>query len=274
MPTRDEQTTRGRPRTPTAGARGRPGPVPGHPPFPLRGALRSVALPLLLAALLEGGFLQQVGPPVSPVSSGAPVDAAAQHDSWESVPAPPSQELEVVGTIQATLDGKERAWYLVAGDPEGPLGSNAVWQVFEPSEGTRLANLAGLDTPDVPAELLARDVDPVEALAGADYSGSVLTVMFEFGPEDSSVRQELPDPDGLGGVMYLSDASRIGDPAVTYFLADGAVHVTRIEARRSGDSQFEGSFHGTLRTRTGERSIELTEGRFEVEGARYVQVEE
>lgn len=174
---------------------------------------------------------------------------------------------DVAGTITARFDGEERIWYVVSGEIEGERQGTAVWMSLE--EGERLALAAGFDAADVPVETFRRDFEAGDVSYG-DYSGSVLTIGFEFEPEDFELLTRFPGGDA--SVIYHP---RVEGGAVDfsgmYGLEEGSLDVNLLDARRDGPSELAGTFEGILIRLDQADSIEVTAGRFEITGATYVE---
>lgn len=150
---------------------------------------------------------------------------------------------ERVGTIRARLDGDER-----------------------------MAVLAGFDTPDVPLESFRMDPGTGQYSYGS-YRGSVLGITFDFEVDDFERTVRLPGS-ASAAVMYLPEVDGEADLSAMYMLGEGRIDVELIEARRGADSEFAGSFEGSLLSMDRSERIHVAEGRFEVTGALYWEPEE
>lgn len=220
----------------------------------------------LAAVALALAFL----PPFATPGVGGPGDAGVHPEG----PPPPSTAVaddvgerpaETIGTIEATLDGEARLWYVVSGETDGKRQPGALW--MEVGEGERMGVVGGYDTEDV-------DFSSIEMQGGfpvslGSYQGSMISIGFPIPEGDATGSWTLPGSEA--SVTYLADANAM-DFADALILAEGVVETTRIET--DGTCRFEGRFSGTLRSMDGAEAplqptadgVELTDGSFEVEG--------
>ena len=165
---------------------------------------------------------------------------------------------DVLGTIEATLDGEARTWYVVTGSVRGEPYASAVW--FETAEGELIASLGGYDTADVPFDTF--ETDPAQGVSVGDYRGSAVTVLLMPGggpaPYGAAITEDAP------GITYAPDATVQGIAGV-YFGRSGSIDVTKLEIV-DDRLHVEGTFEGALRMLGGEGGVEVTEGRFSVQG--------
>lgn len=169
-----------------------------------------------------------------------------------------TRSAEVLGTIEATLDGDARTWYVVTGSVRGEAYASAVW--FETAEGGLIASLGGYDTADLPFDTF--ETDPARGVSVGDYQGSAITVLLVPGggvaAYGATISEDAP------GVTYAPDAAVPGIDGV-YFGRSGSLEVTKLEI--VGDRlHVEGTFEGTLRQMGAEDEVQVTEGRFAVRG--------
>ncbi len=136
-----------------------------------------------------------------------------------------------------------------------------------------MAVLAGFDTPDVPLESFRMDPETGEYSYGS-YRGSMLGITFDFDAEDFERTARLPGS-ALAYVTYLPEVGtgELEDLSGMYMLAEGRIDVDLIDARRGADSEFAGSFEGTLVSMDRSERIRVADGRFEVKGAVYWESE-
>lgn len=206
---------------------------------------RAGAVPWVLAAGILGCI----------VFTGIVPDAAARGAS--------------VGTFRAVLDGRERAWFAVAGTKDGEPISSATWLRL-PSTGRLMASLAGVDDAEAPVETFDLDLTQGKASTG-DYHGSLLLVGFPFQEDDLEHTYPVPGSPGAS-VLYVPQLpeGRL-DFGSAYVLSEGTLDVTRIQIGEDGTAGFTGTFSGTLRTMDGHASMTVEEGRFDVTEARRVE---
>lgn len=166
----------------------------------------------------------------------------------------------MLGTIEATVDGQPRIWYVVSAPVRGELYSSAVW--YETPDGELVASFGGYDTADLPFDSF--EIDPTRSLSLGDYEGSAFTILLmpEGGVEPYSVALSEDAP----GLVYAPDAAdTFQDVTAVFFGRSGTLNVTRLEI--VGDRlAAEGTFEGAVMTMGGAGPVELAEGRFSVEG--------
>lgn len=165
----------------------------------------------------------------------------------------------VIGTVDATIDGVDGHWYVIAsGSPEEDEKSTAMW--MDRGSGFGLAMISGFDSKTVTFRKRTDSVglEPV--------SGTVLAISFLFSRNESERRIDFPtaasDP---STVVFQPEA---GNYQQLYALEEGEMLVARIESVEAGVYRFEGSFNGTFLALDGEESMEVTAGTFVIEEAR------
>lgn len=176
---------------------------------------------------------------------------------------------DVVGTITARFDGEERTWYVVAGEIEGERQATATWMLLDETE--RIATIGGFDSPDVPVETFRADFEGGDVSYG-DYEGSVLTIAFPFQPEDFERLARFPGGDATIAYLPRVEGGEM-DFSGMYGLETGSLDVGLLDPRRDGPSEFGGTFEGTLVRLDRADSIRVTDGRFEVSGATFVELD-
>lgn len=171
---------------------------------------------------------------------------------------PPSAP-EVLGTIEATVDGEIRTWYVVSGTVRGRPYASAVWYV--PEGRSVVASVGGYDRADPPLDSFETDARG-QPVSFGDYTGSTLaiTLMPEgpAGPYGVELDESTP-------LLVFSPVATVSDVAAMYFPQDGRLEVRTLEVS-DGRLRAEGTFHGTFRTMNGEGPVEITDGRFAVDG--------
>ncbi|MBT8402756.1 MAG: hypothetical protein KJP18_02790 [Gemmatimonadetes bacterium] len=194
--------------------------------------------------------------PEGRASSSDPMsaDAPAAVDRTPAV----STGADVLGTIEATIDGEARTWYVVTGSVRGEPYASAVW--YETPEGELIASIGGYDTADLPFDTF--ETDPSRGVSTGDYDGSAVTIVIMpgagAGPYQAVISEEAP------GLTYAPDAGASGIDGV-FFGRSGSLEVTRLGV--VGDRlDVEGTFEGTVRMFSGQGAIEVAEGRFSVRG--------
>ncbi|HLS55384.1 MAG TPA: hypothetical protein VK052_04880 [Zeimonas sp.] len=174
------------------------------------------------------------------------------------LPAASHAQFQAIGTIEATIDGKTMTWY-VPGRNAGDDGSaGAMWMSMQP--GTGKAVIGGYESRDT---TFGRD--PATGKPTVSGQGSQVIITFDFPERASDARFGLPAKGAHDVSVWVLPT--IGDHAGMQVLNAGNLSVSRIEARRSGASRFEGSFSGTISDRAGKVKRAIANGRFTVDGA-------
>jgi len=167
-------------------------------------------------------------------------------------------QFESIGTIEATVDGKTMTWH-VPGRSAGNDGSaGAMWMSMQPGAGK--AVIGGYESRDT---TFGRD--PATGKPTVSGKGSQVIITFDFPERASSARFGLPAKGAEDVSVWVLPT--IGDHAGMQVLNAGSLSVSRIEARKSGASRFEGSFSGTISDRAGKVKRTVANGRFAVDGA-------
>lgn len=168
---------------------------------------------------------------------------------------------EVLGTIEATVDGRLMTWYVVSGSVRGAPYASAAW--YRPDDESVLIAIGGFDTRTPPLETFETGQNGATVSYG-EYGGSVMSLLFETGPDPAAFRHALPG-DGMTSFVYMAEAS-MSDVSGMFIPESGAVHVTVLELS-DGKIRAEGTFSGRLGNPGGEgRFVEVTGGRFSVRG--------
>lgn len=175
---------------------------------------------------------------------------------------PARADNETIGSIEAVVDGQPRSWHIIAVDGK-VAGTGALWMIPSHGDGgTALAVLGGFESTDIVV-----GQDPETGTPTVSAEGSQISINFEFPLGASSTEVTVPGP-GTGSVLLMPTA---GNYSVMHSMEEGTISVTRIEAEKTGASRFEGTFSGRLSNRDGEALGAITDGRFEVDGARFFQ---
>lgn len=168
---------------------------------------------------------------------------------------------DVLGTIEATIDGEEVTFYIVSGSLRGEPYASAAWYIPREENGEVLAAIGGFDTPNPPFDTFEQGADGSPASFG-DYDGPVLSLVLYLGNEPAPFKRELPSQDDGTGLVYMSRAE-FGDMSVMYMAASGVVDVTEVELK-GRRLRAVGTFSGTFRNMADGSSVEVENGRFEV----------
>ena len=174
----------------------------------------------------------------------------------------PTTERRVLGTIEATVDGDSRTWYVVAGEAsDGPYASG-IW--MEMSSGRYTVVIGGLDDRDPPIHTFSRS--DLSNLSLGDYDGSTLALSVEI-PEGGGPASFSVPGSGEGGVtvMYMPVASvDFEDMSGMYQMVEGSLTLEE-GGVSAGEARARGTFSGTFESMAGGGSVTITEGRFDVE---------
>lgn len=205
-------------------------------------------------------------------SSDAPAtNAAAQQAATSSTPSPASAPprapagapapADLLGTIEATIDGRAGTWHIVAGEAGGRPYSAALW--YEPDEESTWGVVGGFDTPTPPVETFRFGPAGMFESYG-EYRGSIFTMVLATAGDPGPFRLELPSFDNSSSVIYLRQAT-LEDLTQMYSMEAGVLNVTRMSVS-GGRLSAEGTFSGTFENPEG-ATVTITDGRFSVEGA-------
>jgi len=169
---------------------------------------------------------------------------------------------EVVGTIELTLDGEQQTWYVL--DPGEDMLPNALWVAMGPEMGA--LSISAYRDRD---QAFVRDEATGSPLPDGDAAALVFSIGFPLGARQQQYALPAEPPAGPAVILLVKNWS---NPVVGWALDDGPgeIQLTRIEAKTNGVSSFAGTFHGTMRSGSGEtRSLE--NGRFEISRAEFFQ---
>jgi hypothetical protein len=213
------------------------------------GKLSALSLALLLAAC--GG------------ADAPAADTASAQDRATPAPTPRSSATgQVLGTIEATVDGQATQWYVISGSTGGRPYASGLWMGAD--EGERQIAAGGFDTPDPPLDTFERD-EGGTAVSYGDYRGSVLSVVVSeaLGAAPFEVRFG-PDQDVSEASVFYQPVATLDDVMNnTYWLANGSLAVTALAI--AGDvAHLAGTFSGTFRSLGTGEAVEIRDGRFDI----------
>lgn len=169
---------------------------------------------------------------------------------------------DVLGTIEATIDGEPMEFYIVAGDIRGQPYASAAW--FEPDEERILFAVGGLDSADPPLDTFEQGAQG-QPVSFGDYEGPVFSLMIELAPEPAPYSLALPNDDSQSALAYMPRPS-FDDMDVMYIVASGDLEVTEVRLA-GGRMSAEGTFSGTVRSLGTGEELQVVDGRFSVEDA-------
>ena len=167
-------------------------------------------------------------------------------------------EHQVIGTIEAVLNGEKKVWHILQAEDALPHG--AWWMTWDGS--VHMASIGGFESKDVKF-----DKDE-SGFPTVDGDGSSLAITFKFDDGGSAVSYSLPSMGAEpASVIFMSTTG--GGISSMYGLEEGQITANRIEVVKSGLSGFSGTFSGKLQSMSG-KSMEITDGRFEVSEAGFI----
>jgi hypothetical protein len=192
---------------------------------------------------------------------GADGGKSAQAPDIPTPANPSSASSATLGTITATIGGRQQTWYVVAAPIRGRQQATGGWITLGDH---RVIVLAGFDVERPPLESFEWGTDGT-LLGYRDYTGSLLTVMVRVDGASWPGSIRFPGESGRSSsVIYLPRAST-SDPGAIHSLEDGTLEVS--EARIDGDeARVEGSFAGTFPSLAGGDAVRITDGRFQASG--------
>lgn len=185
-------------------------------------------------------------------------DVAGEPAEARSRSAGGSSGIEVLGTIQATVDGESRTWYVVNGETGNGRYASALWMEWD--EGERMVTVGGYDTDDPPIDTFESDL-ATGSLSFGDYDGSAIVLSFPAASDESSLSVALPDSEGDTTLAYMPVATT---ELAGIYLAEGGSLEVRNVSFDGATVRLEGRFEGVFRTVEGDGPIRIEDGRFEV----------
>lgn len=178
-------------------------------------------------------------------------------DSADDAAMQGSETPGVLGTIEATLDGEARTWYVVEGTARtGPYAS-AAW--IDAGDGGRVVSISGYDDERPPIDTFEADMEAGN-LSFGDYDGSAFVLSVAMAGDGESFSVEL-GASSNAMVAYLPQASP--DMSGMYTSTSGVVDVTS-SSFDAETSRLSGTFSGTLRQMQGDGEVQIENGRFEI----------
>lgn len=165
---------------------------------------------------------------------------------------------DVIGTVEATLDGKAGTWYVLKTDTVSKQGdSGAIWMQTDPDHA--MVIVAAFKRKDV-----TFTKDAKTGMTTASGQGSQISLTFKISSGTKRMTYRKPEAGISSADVILM--TRIGDYASMHPLGEGQITVERIALDQTEKGRIEGSFEGTLIDRKGKPWGRVTNGRFEVDG--------
>ncbi len=170
-----------------------------------------------------------------------------------------ASENRVVGTVEATIDGKAGNWYVIAsGSSPDDEKSTSMW--MDRGSGFGLAMISGFDSQTVTFRKRA------DAAGLEPVSGTVLAISFLFSQSDSQRTIVFPTEASDPSTVVFQPVA--GDYQNLYALEEGEMVLTKIESVDLGVYRFEGNFSGRFLPLQGNDSVEVTNGSFVIKETR------
>ncbi|MFW6083589.1 MAG: hypothetical protein ACODAA_00060 [Gemmatimonadota bacterium] len=171
-----------------------------------------------------------------------------------------SGDVDVLGTIEAEVDGEARTWYVVEGSVRGePYASG----MFMPGGGSRLVTLGGFDTDDPPLDSFQTDAAAGDISLG-DYEGSAINISVDIPDDQASLEVELSGMSGTSAIAYMPVATTEDVMSSALFAQSGSIRIEDAEFDEARGS-LRGTFSGELSLVDGSRTATISNGRFSVE---------
>jgi hypothetical protein len=207
-----------------------------------------------------------------PSETGAEPDAAEPSEGADSGrdPADPRADAREVrteplvktqrmGTIEATVDGEMRTWYVVEALTNTGRYASGRWDAE--GAGNMTLVLEGFDTQALPLDGFA--TGPTGASTYGSYRGSVITITVPVAGDAGSIRMNLAEGESGGTMTYVQDAG--SEASGSYATVEGSIQGDWA-ASDDGSIRLEGRFEGLLRAGGGSQPIRIENGTLTVEG--------
>lgn len=180
-------------------------------------------------------------------------------ESAEGGASRPAGTPGVMGTIEATLDGEARTWYVVDGTARSGVYASAVW--LDAGDGGRIVSVGGYDTRRPPLETFEADMQS-GTMSFGDYDGSAFVLSVTASEDGAPLAVDLAES-GEAMVAYMPRAS--ADMSGMLTSTSGSLEVTR--ATFDAETvRLTGTFSGVLRELQGDGEMRVENGRFDVSG--------
>jgi len=165
---------------------------------------------------------------------------------------------EVIGTVEATLDGQARTWYVLKTDTVNKGGdSGAIWVQTDPDQARVI--IGAFETKDV---IFTKD--GTTGMITASGQGSQISVTVKIPSGMKRMTYKKPETGISPADVILM--TRIGDYKSMRPLGEGQITVDQITLDETEKGHIAGTFEGTLIDREGKPWGRVTNGRFEVDG--------
>lgn len=212
-----------------------------------------------LAAL----FLSACGGDVPPAADEQTANAPSTAAPATAAPAeasPASRRTEILGTVQATVDGQAMTWFVVSGSVGGDPYASAAWVGEEPGERQIVAG--GFDTMDPPLHTFQRNVSGMSFSFG-EYRGSLMSLFITEAAGPAPLTLTFPAAEGDAGVYFQRRADLDDVMNTTFWLVEGTLELSAF-AFYGELARVVGTFSGTFRSEGTGETVRVTGGRFDV----------
>lgn len=160
-------------------------------------------------------------------------------------------EHEVIGTIEAMVDGEQKTWHVLAGETDA---THSATMVVHP--GGQAISLGGYESLDI-------TFDTAGQMPRVSGPGSMLVFTFAA-PAGATARYVV----GGEPMLHVMLFGKVGDFSSARPLATGSVEISSADLSSDHDGRLRGSFEGTFEQNDEGGPAALTGGRFEVRGLR------
>jgi hypothetical protein len=160
-------------------------------------------------------------------------------------------EHEVIGSIEAMVDGERKTWHVLAGETDA---LHSATMVVHP--GGRAITLGGYESLDI-------TFDTSTQMPTASGPGSMLVLTFAA-PSGQTASYAV----GGEAMLHVMLFGKVGDFSSARTLANGSLEISSADLSSADDGRLQGSFSGTFERNEESGPVVLTEGRFQVRGLR------
>jgi hypothetical protein len=122
-----------------------------------------------------------------------------------------------MGTIEATVDGEMRTWYVVEALTNTGRYASGRWDAE--GAGNMTLVLEGFDTQALPLDGFA--TGPTGASTYGSYRGSVITITVPVAGDAGSIRMNLAEGESGGTMTYVQDAG--SEASGSYATVEGSI---------------------------------------------------
>jgi hypothetical protein len=195
----------------------------------------------------------------APPAEPRPHTQTGADSSSREAQSEPLVETQRMGTIEATVEGDARTWYVVEAWTNTGRYASGRWNSAEGAGNLTLV-VEGFDTQALPLGDFKTTENGNPSFGS--YRGSVIMLTVPVSGDGGSISLNLSDDESRATVSYIPDAGA-GSPA--HYVSDEGSLNGDWAVSDAGTMRLHGRFEGVFRSGSGDETIRIENGSFAVQ---------